>query len=133
MVVQTKSLSEWFRTCKTLIKILFTGRKEKHCNADGHKKRPNKKPGRKMSDEKEMRGQISEIPTTEEMLDGAQDNLKSGTSLQKKEDTDVAAQSEIHIPHPSRQVVECKTGISMELSSFMVFWVSDKIRIAVND
>ena len=78
---------------------------DKHCNADRLSRRPNEKPEWKEGEEEELRGQIPEFQTMEKALGDAQDDLKSGSSLKKKND-DVIAHARMHIPHPPREVVK---------------------------
>ena len=57
---------------------------EKHCNAYGLSRRRNEKPEWKKGEEEELRGQISEFQTMEKAFGGAQEDLKSGSSSEKK-------------------------------------------------
>ena len=57
---------------------------EKHCYADGLSRRPNEKPEWKDGEEEELRGQIPEFQTMEKALDGAQEDLNSGSSSKNK-------------------------------------------------
>ena len=93
---------------------------EKHCNADGLSRRPNEKPEWKKGEEEELRGQIPEFQTMETALGGAQEDLNSGSSSNKKKD-DVIAHARMNIPHPPREVLKYATGNFMESSSSLVF------------
>ena len=101
---------------------------EKNCNANGLSRRPNEKPEWKEGEEEEMRGQIPEFQTMEKALGGAQDDLNSGSTLERQ-NADVIAHARVHIPHPSREVVKYATGNFMESSSSLVFCVSGDMRI----
>ena len=59
---------------------------------------------------------------------GAQEDLKSGNSLKKK-DADVIAHARMHFPHPAREKLEYATGKLMETSSSLVFCVSGDKRV----
>ena len=101
---------------------------EKHCNTDGLSRRPEEKPEWKEVEEEELRRQIPEFQTMEKALSGAQEDLNSGSSLQKKND-DVIAHARMHIPHPPREVVKYATVNFMESSNSLVFCVSGDIRV----
>ena len=59
----------------------------------------------------------------EKAFGGAQEDLKSGSSSQRK-DSDVKAHARMHIPHLPKKIVKYATGNFMESSSSLVFCVS---------
>ena len=64
----------------------------------------------------------------EKALGGAQEDLNCGSSSKKKI-ADVIAHARVHIPHPPREVVNYATGNFLEMSSSLVFCVSDDTRV----
>ena len=100
----------------------------KHCNADGLSRKPNEKPDWKDGEQENLRGQFPEVQTLEKALGGAQKDLCSGSSSERK-DAEVIAHATMHIPHPPRELVKYAIGNLMESSGSLVFCVSGDMRV----
>ena len=100
---------------------------EKRCNTNELSRRPNEKLKSEASEQEELRCQIPDFQTMEKAIGGAQEDLTSGSSSEKKI-ADVKAHARKHILYPPRGVAYKGTVNPMGLSTSLVFRVSSDMR-----